>query len=191
LFAGSIAGVLARVMLTFRLHRNRWGLVLAGGDRARLQSLRKRIAKNRRLRLAEADARMAEGCGVIVDATFRAAADRRRLLDRVARHGTPAPFFECMAPADEVLRRLREREQNSGEVSDAAREIYLRQAGEFEPITETLRALAPRGRYHRRSGRAREPNRRSRPPIVQFGVNLGPGHQRIYADGMKRRASRK
>jgi aminoglycoside phosphotransferase family enzyme/adenylate kinase family enzyme len=86
--------------------------------------------------LAEADARLAEGCGVIVDATFRAAADRRRLLDTAARHGTPALFFECRAPADEVFRRLREREQSSGEVSDATREIYLRQAGEFEPITE-------------------------------------------------------
>ncbi len=86
--------------------------------------------------LAEADARLAEGCGVIVDATFRASADRRRLLDTAARHCTPALFFECKAPTDEVLRRLREREQKSGEVSDATPEIYLRQAGEFEPITE-------------------------------------------------------
>jgi len=86
--------------------------------------------------LAEADARLAEGRGVIVDATFRASADRRRLIDMAARHGAPVLFLECRARADEVFRRLREREQKSGEVSDATREIYLRQAGEFEPMTE-------------------------------------------------------
>jgi len=85
--------------------------------------------------LAEAENRLADGCGVIVDATFREPGERQRFLAMAARRGAPALFVECQAEVDEVLRRLRKRERRSDEASDATSEIYLRQLAEFAPMT--------------------------------------------------------
>lgn len=86
--------------------------------------------------LVEAESRLSEGGGVIVDATFRDPAERRRFLEMAARHGAPALFVECRAEVQEVLRRLRERERRGDEASDATPEIYLRQLAEFAPMAE-------------------------------------------------------
>lgn len=84
----------------------------------------------------EAEARLREGAGVIVDATFKDPAERRRFHEIAVGRGMPALFVECEANEREILRRLRERELRGGNVSDATVEVYLRQRTEFTPIAE-------------------------------------------------------
>ena len=86
--------------------------------------------------LAEARERLHDGCGVIVDATFKRPEDRRDALDIGAQAGKPVLFVECETPQREVLRRLRARATRDSEVSDATAEIYLNQRADFVPITE-------------------------------------------------------
>lgn len=86
--------------------------------------------------LAEARERLREGCGVIIDATFKRPEDRRDALEIGAQAGKPVLFVECQTPEREVLRRLRARATIDSEVSDATAEIYLNQRADFEPITE-------------------------------------------------------
>jgi hypothetical protein len=86
--------------------------------------------------LAEAESLLREGRGAILDATFKASADRQLALALAARHGVPVMFVECVVSEDEALRRLRERASKAGEVSDATPKIYQRQRAEFEPIGE-------------------------------------------------------
>ena len=86
--------------------------------------------------LAEAEKSLRDGKGVIVDATFKDPAHRRPFVELGARRRVPVLFVECRADEDEVLRRLLERNQRPDEVSDATREVYLRQKAEFVPISE-------------------------------------------------------
>ena len=86
--------------------------------------------------LAEAESLLREGRGAILDATFKASADRQLALALAARHGVPVIFVECVVSEDEALRRLRERTSKAGEVSDATPKIYQRQRAEFEPMGE-------------------------------------------------------
>lgn len=95
--------------------------------------------------LAEAAERLAEGAGVIADATFAAPAWRTRARETAARAGVPVLFVECTASEPEILRRLAAREQRADEVSDATAEVYLEQRGRFAPLTdipERLRMVA-------------------------------------------------
>ncbi len=86
--------------------------------------------------LAEAESLLSEGCGAILDATFKASADRQLALALGARHGVPVIFIECVVSEDEAIRRLTERASKEGEVSDATPAIYKKQRAEFEPIRE-------------------------------------------------------
>jgi predicted kinase len=85
---------------------------------------------------AAAEASLKEGKGAIVDATFKDSRHRRLLVDLAGRIGVPILFVECRADEEEVLRRLERRARDPEEVSDASREIYLRQRDEFMPLTE-------------------------------------------------------
>ena len=50
--------------------------------------------------------------------------------------GVPVLFVECQAQEEEIFRRLKEREQQLAEVSDATWEVYVRQQEEFVPLRE-------------------------------------------------------
>ena len=86
--------------------------------------------------LAEADDRLRDGCGVIIDATFKRPEDRHAALATGFRVGLPVLFVECRADHGEVIRRLRDRTSKRAGPSDATEEVYLRQRSEFVPLTE-------------------------------------------------------
>jgi aminoglycoside phosphotransferase family enzyme/predicted kinase len=86
--------------------------------------------------LADVATRLAEGSGVIADATFAVAADRVRVREAAAHAGVPILFVECTASEREVMRRLEQRERRTDEVSDAGTAVYLRQRHTFAPLTE-------------------------------------------------------
>jgi hypothetical protein len=86
--------------------------------------------------LAEAERLLNDGCGAILDATFKASADRQLALALAARRGVPVLFVECVVSEDEAIRRLEQRASVKGEVSDATPDVYKRQRAEFEPIRE-------------------------------------------------------
>ena len=94
--------------------------------------------------LAEAESLLRDGRGVILDATFKAAADRQLALALAGRRGVPVLFFECVASQDEAIARLKRRGSTPGEVSDATPEVYKRQRAEFEAIREI-----PPQKHHR------------------------------------------
>jgi uncharacterized protein len=86
--------------------------------------------------LAEADSLLRDGRGAILDATFKAVADRQLALALAARRRVPVLFVECIVGEDEAIRRLGRRASMHREVSDATPEIYKRQRAEYEPIRE-------------------------------------------------------
>jgi aminoglycoside phosphotransferase family enzyme/predicted kinase len=86
--------------------------------------------------LAEAFARLHDGVGVIVDATFGVPAYRADAREVAGRAGVPVLFVECRADEEEILRRLTERETHSGEMSDAGVAVYRRQRDEFAALEE-------------------------------------------------------
>ncbi len=88
--------------------------------------------------LAEAEARLRKRRGVILDATFRHADERRLAVEAAARGGVRALFVECCAPAEMALARIAERERRTGEVSDASAAIYARQLRDFEAPDEIV-----------------------------------------------------
>jgi predicted kinase len=86
--------------------------------------------------LAEAESLLRDGRGVILDATFKAVADRQLALALAGRRRVPVLFVECVVSEDEAIRRLERRASMHGEVSDATPEVYARQRAEYEPIRE-------------------------------------------------------
>ncbi len=86
--------------------------------------------------LAEADNLLGDGRGAILDATFKASADRQLALALAARRQVPVLFVECVVDPDEAIRRLNERASSKSEVTDATPKIYKKQRAEFEPIRE-------------------------------------------------------
>jgi aminoglycoside phosphotransferase family enzyme/predicted kinase len=86
--------------------------------------------------LAEAEERIRKRRGVILDATFRHADERRLALEAAARAGVRTLFVECRAPVAVALERIAQRERRGGEISDANAAIYARQLKDFEPLDE-------------------------------------------------------
>jgi len=89
--------------------------------------------------LDEAAARLAEGAGVIVDATFGAPAFREQARAVAARAKRQLLFVECVAGHHEIVRRLTERARRADEVSDAGVATYMRQRAEFVALDEIPR----------------------------------------------------
>ncbi len=85
---------------------------------------------------AKADGHLRDGCGVIIDATFKRPEDRGAALAAACQLGMPVLLVECQADQSEVLRRLRERTGSGSGPSDATEEVYLRQGTEFVPLNE-------------------------------------------------------
>jgi len=102
--------------------------------------------------LGEVESLLSDGRGAILDATFKASADRQLALAIAARCGVPVLFVECVVSEDEAIRRLERRGSMHGEVSDATPEVYERQRAEFEPIGE----IAPQNHVRIDTNRQRE-----------------------------------
>ncbi len=79
-----------------------------------------------------AEARLAQGASVIVDASFREDQWRRRFLDLAREHGAQALFLEVWARPEVVDRRLARREAKRGATSDGRRELLARQAAAWQ-----------------------------------------------------------
>ncbi len=103
--------------------------------------------------LAEAESLIRSGCGAILDATFKASADRQLALSLATRHGVPVLFVECVVSEEEAIRRLERRGSAQNEVSDATPEVHRRQRAVFQPIHE----IPPQN--HLRLDTTREPER--------------------------------
>jgi uncharacterized protein len=86
--------------------------------------------------LSEAAARLHDGAGVIIDATFAAPAYRAEALALSARAHVPVLFVECAASHDEIVRRLTHRARRADEISDAGVATYLSQRSEFVALDE-------------------------------------------------------
>ena len=73
---------------------------------------------------------------VIVDATFRFAADRQTFAAAAGAAAEAAIWIECRAPAAVIARRAAARASQPDRVSDADTAIATRQLTEWEPLTE-------------------------------------------------------
>jgi aminoglycoside phosphotransferase family enzyme/predicted kinase len=73
--------------------------------------------------------------GVILDATFQRADDRRRARELAATLGAEWRLIECQLAPDLLRSRLANRNANG--LSDATWETYLRQREGFEPVIES------------------------------------------------------
>ena len=73
---------------------------------------------------------------VVVDATFRFAADRQAFAAATGAAAGSAIWIECRAPAAVIARRAAARSSQPDRVSDADAAIATRQLTEWEPLTE-------------------------------------------------------
>jgi uncharacterized protein len=80
--------------------------------------------------------RLAAGEHVVVDATFRFAADRRAFADALGQGAVEAVWIECRAPAETLTLRAAAREREPGRVSDADATIAERHVREWEPLSD-------------------------------------------------------
>ncbi|HLF32062.1 MAG TPA: AAA family ATPase [Xanthomonadales bacterium] len=85
--------------------------------------------------LRRAEAVLNSRRSVIIDATFRSAAERGAARQLATRLGLPFCFIECQAPRGIALQRLQERAR-APSVSDARVDIYDEFARTWEPVTE-------------------------------------------------------
>ncbi|MGH7795995.1 MAG: AAA family ATPase [Candidatus Binatia bacterium] len=86
--------------------------------------------------LEAAHDRLASGEGAIIAATFADAEFRRRALERADRLHAPVIFVECRSDEDTIKQRLRQRESDSNDASDASWSIYQRMRDEFHQFSE-------------------------------------------------------
>jgi predicted kinase len=75
------------------------------------------------------------GRAVVLDASFRSAAERARVRALARRLGVRVLFVECRASRALIEKRLRERERTTG-VSDGRLEILDEFLRRFEPLDE-------------------------------------------------------
>jgi aminoglycoside phosphotransferase family enzyme/predicted kinase len=82
-----------------------------------------------------AGAVLASGRPVVIDASFRSAAERRAVRQLAADHGVPFLFVECRAPRTVLVERLERRAAETG-VSDGRLEILDDFLDRFEAVEE-------------------------------------------------------
>jgi len=78
---------------------------------------------------------VAAGYAVIVDATFLQRAGREQFYRLAQERQLPFAIIDCVAPTQEVQRRLEEREQRGNDASEAGVRVMLRQQADAEPLT--------------------------------------------------------
>ena len=82
--------------------------------------------------LEGAEAWLAQGAGVIVDASFSQGAWRRKFLDLAEKYGARPLFVEVAAAKKVVKDRLAAREAKGGSLSDGREELMEQQAADWE-----------------------------------------------------------
>src|SRR5262245_6404541 len=87
----------------------------------------------------EAEKRIVEGEGAILDATFGQKTHRQKIVRLAEKHAIPLLLIHCVASDETTKKRLAQREAEGKDVSDGRWEIYLKQKTAYEPINE----LAP------------------------------------------------
>ena len=85
---------------------------------------------------------LARGFSVVLDGTYRRAADRRAVVALATTQGVPWLAVECRCPPQVARERLAARAATPYEVSDADWAVYEQQVREWEPWTEL-----PAGHY--------------------------------------------
>lgn len=82
--------------------------------------------------LEQAEAALAAGRGIIVDATFRRRTDRDRFRRLAVRHGAHFHLIHAICPEEFARKRLEARQGHAGEASDGRWDIYLLQKDDFD-----------------------------------------------------------
>ena len=89
--------------------------------------------------LEAADQCLANGNGVIIDATFAARRYRNQFIDLAGRFDVPVLFVECRSIEKTIQERLIAREKDPNEVSDANWVVYQKMREQFESFSELPR----------------------------------------------------
>src|SRR5215467_13494225 len=84
----------------------------------------------------EAEKRILEGEGAILDATFSQKAYREKIIRLAEKHKVPLLLIHCVASDETTKKRLAQREAERKDVSDGRWEIYLKQKSAYQPINE-------------------------------------------------------
>src|SRR5262245_63503171 len=88
----------------------------------------------------EAEKRILEGEGAILDATFSQKAHREKIIRLAEKHAIPLVLIHCVASPETTKKRLAQREAEGKDISDGRWEIYLKQKGAYQPINEVAPA---------------------------------------------------
>ena len=79
--------------------------------------------------------------GVVLDATFSSRRQRERLRKECARAAIRLRVIELQAHPEEIKRRLKARERNVGEVSDARLEDFQKLTADYEAPSEVAELI--------------------------------------------------
>jgi uncharacterized protein len=74
--------------------------------------------------------------GVILDASFKSAAERARVRELAGEKGARVVFIQCLCPREVVQERLRRRADNAAAISDGRPELLDLQMEDFEALNE-------------------------------------------------------
>ena len=86
--------------------------------------------------LKAAEDQLAKGHGVIIDATFGNVEHRRPFTDLASRFHVPLLFLECQADEDTIRRRLKERQSDETQASDATWSVYEQMRSDYHAPSE-------------------------------------------------------
>lgn len=81
-----------------------------------------------------------DGWSVVVDAAFLREGERRSFAELAQTEGCPFHILACEAPADELRRRIRERQATGRDASEATLAVLEQQFGWLEPLAENERS---------------------------------------------------
>ena len=86
----------------------------------------------------QAASHLAAGQSVILDGSFKRAAERDLVKQLAQENEAAAVFLYCACPLEVVLKRLDIRAQDPQSISDGREEILAAQARDFDPVDLTL-----------------------------------------------------
>ena len=86
--------------------------------------------------LQETRQQLQSGTSIIIDATFRLARERRRVVETAQEMGADIWIVECTLSEEEARRRLEKRFTAGESVSDGRWELYHQQLAQWTPVTE-------------------------------------------------------
>lgn len=84
---------------------------------------------------------VASGYTAIIDATFLEQAERGRFRELAEHLQVPFVILHCQAPRDELRRRVRQRQRDGGDPSEANESVLKYQFAHADPITDAERPL--------------------------------------------------